>query len=382
MAISKVKLPDNSTQDITDSRISSTDITNWNGKQDALVSGTNIKTVNNESLLGSGNISVAGTPGEPGTDGVGISSVVQTTESTVSGGTNVITITKTDGTSSTVNVRNGDAVGSATIVQTTGDSTTSVMSQDAVSNSIEVWRDDVDCAYEASNLSFDGTNEVDTGFNPMYPIKNFQIYMEVNDLIFLTTGRITFGDPLEIISNYGSSVTNQHSDYYYIIKASDTSISIKKQGKFTLGPFDVNTGSGSKNIIVINIDETNLYAECIVNGVTKSTTIRRDESDGWLTPMVRTTFKLGGTSSLSSFTLKNIRIIDHSGILNEPGTQLYDSYKKLIPVDDRHFLLAVILSIEIVTLILWLDCQFARPSKQPFAFQLIIDKAFTYFFDR
>lgn len=136
MAISKVKLPDNSTQDIKDSRIASTDITNWNGKQDALVSGTNIKTVNNESLLGSGNISVAGTPGEPGTDGVGISSVVQTTESTESGGTNVITINKTDGTSSTFNVRNGDAVGSATIVQTTGDSTTAAMSQDAVSKEV------------------------------------------------------------------------------------------------------------------------------------------------------------------------------------------------------------------------------------------------------
>lgn len=31
-----------------------------NGKQDALVSGTNIKTINNESLLGSGNISISG----------------------------------------------------------------------------------------------------------------------------------------------------------------------------------------------------------------------------------------------------------------------------------------------------------------------------------
>lgn len=129
MAIKKVQLPDNSTQDINDERISSTDIAYWNGKQDALVSGTNIKTINNESLLGSGNLTIAG---EPGDDGVGISSVVQTTESTVSGGTNVITVTKTDGTTSTFNVRNGDAVGSATIVQTTGDSTTSVMSQDAV----------------------------------------------------------------------------------------------------------------------------------------------------------------------------------------------------------------------------------------------------------
>lgn len=77
-----------------------------------------------------------GDPGANGTNGVGISSIVQTTESTVSGGTNVITVTKTNGTTSTFNVRNGDAVGSATIVQTTGDSTTSVMSQDGTTKAL------------------------------------------------------------------------------------------------------------------------------------------------------------------------------------------------------------------------------------------------------
>lgn len=40
--------------------ISTTDITNWNSKQAALVSGTNIKTVNNQSLLGSGNLTITG----------------------------------------------------------------------------------------------------------------------------------------------------------------------------------------------------------------------------------------------------------------------------------------------------------------------------------
>lgn len=39
--------------------ITSAKITEWNGKQDALVSGTNIKTINNQSLLGSGNITPA-----------------------------------------------------------------------------------------------------------------------------------------------------------------------------------------------------------------------------------------------------------------------------------------------------------------------------------
>lgn len=36
----------------------------WGEKQDALVSGTNIKTINNESLLGSGNITISGSGGE------------------------------------------------------------------------------------------------------------------------------------------------------------------------------------------------------------------------------------------------------------------------------------------------------------------------------
>lgn len=50
--------------------ISLTDINNWNNKQNALVSGTNIKTINNESLLGSGNINISG--GESYTAGDGI----------------------------------------------------------------------------------------------------------------------------------------------------------------------------------------------------------------------------------------------------------------------------------------------------------------------
>ena len=40
--------------------ISSSDVSNWDSKQDGLVSGTNIKTINNESLLGSGNITIQG----------------------------------------------------------------------------------------------------------------------------------------------------------------------------------------------------------------------------------------------------------------------------------------------------------------------------------
>lgn len=43
----------------TDIHVTADNKTTWNEKQDALVSGTNIKTINNESILGSGNIDLA-----------------------------------------------------------------------------------------------------------------------------------------------------------------------------------------------------------------------------------------------------------------------------------------------------------------------------------
>ena len=48
-----------------------------------------------------------GIPGIDGQDGIGIQSVEQTTTSTEDGGTNVVTVTKTDGATSTFYVRNG-----------------------------------------------------------------------------------------------------------------------------------------------------------------------------------------------------------------------------------------------------------------------------------
>ena len=78
-------------------------------KQDKLVSGTNIKTINGQTILGSGNITIQGstTSGADGKDGVGIQSVIQTTTSSSDGGNNIITVTLTNGTTSTFYVKNG-----------------------------------------------------------------------------------------------------------------------------------------------------------------------------------------------------------------------------------------------------------------------------------
>ena len=52
-------------------------------------------------------VNIKGSQGADGADGIGIQSVDQTVTSTEDGGTNIITVTKTDGTSSTFTVRNG-----------------------------------------------------------------------------------------------------------------------------------------------------------------------------------------------------------------------------------------------------------------------------------
>ena len=51
----------------TDIHVTTSDKATWSGKQDALVSGTNIKTINGNSLLGSGNLEVQTLPTVQGT---------------------------------------------------------------------------------------------------------------------------------------------------------------------------------------------------------------------------------------------------------------------------------------------------------------------------
>lgn len=77
------------------------------------------KTINGESILGSGDITISGGSGEVGPQGpqgdkgdkgdtgVGVQSVAQTTTSNADGGSNVVTVTLTDGTTSTFTVKNG-----------------------------------------------------------------------------------------------------------------------------------------------------------------------------------------------------------------------------------------------------------------------------------
>lgn len=79
-----------------------------------------------------------GDKGDTGATGVGITSVKQTVASMISGDTNVVEITTSDGKTSQVKIRNGNASTSGTeIVQTTGTATDKVMSQKGVTEELQ-----------------------------------------------------------------------------------------------------------------------------------------------------------------------------------------------------------------------------------------------------
>lgn len=79
-----------------------------------------------------------GDKGDTGATGVGITSVKQTVASMISGDTNVVEITTSDGKTSQVKIRNGNASTTGTeIVQTTGQATDKVMSQKSVTDALD-----------------------------------------------------------------------------------------------------------------------------------------------------------------------------------------------------------------------------------------------------
>lgn len=67
----------------------------------------NLSWTNDGGLENPETVNIKGHAGKDGGDGVGIRSVTQTTTSNADGGTNIITVTKTDGSTSTFSVKNG-----------------------------------------------------------------------------------------------------------------------------------------------------------------------------------------------------------------------------------------------------------------------------------
>lgn len=106
-------------------------------KQDTLVSGTNIKTINNESILGSGNITIEGGGGKAINAGRGISVTTGETADTVSFNLPISAMTGTNimygGTNNSVSITGGSSnynnfFGSGNTISVSGISSTSAIS--------------------------------------------------------------------------------------------------------------------------------------------------------------------------------------------------------------------------------------------------------------
>lgn len=112
--------------------------------QDKLVSGTNIKTVNNESLLGSGNVEIANTLDEVLTEGNTSDKTIELTDSNNNIGTM---------SADTIGVGNDDGQGNSSFAQLTQDMLIASESNDAGEGGASVY------ASKHLNMSYyDGTN--------------------------------------------------------------------------------------------------------------------------------------------------------------------------------------------------------------------------------
>ena len=88
--------------------LTSTDWTTFNGKQATLVSGTNIKTINTNSILGSGDLTIAASP-------AGSNTQIQYNNSGALGASSSLTFATSTLTAPIVNASNGLVVNSATV---------------------------------------------------------------------------------------------------------------------------------------------------------------------------------------------------------------------------------------------------------------------------
>jgi len=115
LAVTDAKINDVSaikvTEDSTHRFVTDTEKSTWNSKQDSLVSGTNIKTINSNSLLGSGNISVQETL-VSGTNIKTINSIslLGSGDIAISSGITIGTTAITSGTSTRILFENGSNV--------------------------------------------------------------------------------------------------------------------------------------------------------------------------------------------------------------------------------------------------------------------------------
>lgn len=160
--------------------ITATKVSAWDAKQDALVSGTNIKTINNESILGEGNITIQGGSG--------------------SGDVNVIETVKVNGTALTPDANKAVDVSVPTALSSLTDDTTHRLVTDtektAWNGKAEVFIYDIDI----STMPANGHMTIDTDI----PFNAINAAFTAGKVVYVKITNSNYSPYiLSLVSNYG-----------------------------------------------------------------------------------------------------------------------------------------------------------------------------------
>jgi len=213
----------------------------------------------------------------------------------------------------------GVDLGQVAVTSTLTNDTDKVPSDAAVLNGIEVWRDSISYLYSANDLNFDGTNYVNTEWNPYSTDSNFEIRMQISDLLL---GSMSNSDTI-------ISCIKQVSPYpgFSIRRNSSTKLEVYINGSARMATV-ANKDVGSVNTIIfkrvgnvytLTVNETSTSYTYPSNGVDNSgaNTLHIGASlDANDAP-----FRYG------KFKLDYIRVATNADG-SEHSVQLYDDYKK------------------------------------------------------
>ena len=264
---------------------------------------------------------------------------VTTQESSVSGGTNVVTFTQTNGTQTSFNVKNGEkgeagatgatgpqgatgptgpqgpkgddgvSLGEIALVQQLSQDDDKVPSAKAVQDGIEVWRNDANIIYKADNIVLDGTNYVDTGIQLLAEDIDWTIEMVVTDVA-------------NSYASYDMFLScRPNTSYGFRVYKVTANIIIMTTYNGSSGNVNINVGTGSVNRITVTKVGSTYTLTC--NGVTVS-------QSGTFSSMTTTNPLIIGANvdygNKGRFTLQSIRIYQSIPIL-----QQYTDHTKTLP---------------------------------------------------
>ena len=264
---------------------------------------------------------------------------ITTQESSVSGGTNVVTFTQSNGTQTSFNVKNGEkgdtgatgatgpqgatgptgpqgpkgddgvSLGEIALVQQLSQDDDKVPSAKAVQDGIEVWRDEANILYSADNIVIDGTNYYDTGLKLLAEDKDFVMEMIVKDW----QSTYVVNETLFSCRTNTSKGVRVFKVSQYLASANITT--------GTIGNLSINVGSGSTNRVTLT-KVGSLY-RLTINGSSTSQTQQFSN--------VRTTHTLilGADADYSRKTVCVIESIRIYRVI--PVLQQYTQHNLLVP---------------------------------------------------